>query len=424
MLEHWIWLATRPGVREHIALTLVRSFPNIEALYLGGRRDYMVVEGIRDSELDALEDKSMDLPERLLDTCCMAGIHILAYCDAAYPERLRNLPDPPLLLYYKGIMPMIDMEPAIGVVGTRNASAYGCRVAQSLGYQIAKCGGMIVSGMAMGIDSMAMGGCLTAGGKTIGVLGCGVDVVYPTGNKALRMDVERYGCILSEYPPGTRPVGWHFPRRNRLISGLSCGIVVVEAPEQSGALITARHALDQGRDVFAVPGNVDAYNSAGCNQLLKDGAKAVQYGWDVMQEYQNLFPKRVHQWSGSRPLGGGIQVPESTKAEEKPRSKGKEAVASPMAKIRFRKSKTNKTIDKEDERSYSDGGQIPEGLTKNEEKIVKNLTKEPIQVDEIITKSGLKTSQVLAALTLLEVKGHVVRHPGKYYSLPGSSRTK
>ena len=179
------------------------------------------------------------------------------------------------------------------MVGTRHASPYGMTTAKKMGYQITKCGGIVVSGMAYGIDGMAMKGALTAGAPVVGILGCGAEMVYPPSNRPLFSDVENYGCIMSEFPPGTPPVKWNFPKRNRIISGMSCGVLVVEAPEKSGALITARCAADQGRDVFVVPGNIDVPTFVGSNRLLRDGAIAVSSGWDILSEYQMQFPDKI-----------------------------------------------------------------------------------------------------------------------------------
>jgi len=279
MLIHWIWLATRPHMTDWVKATLVRHFGDAESVYFAG--DYSGIEGLTQEGIEALKDRNLTPAEEILAQCDREGLQILTYQDAAYPKRLQNIPDPPLVFYYKGRLPDFDGLPLIGVVGTRRASAYGLTAAKRMGYQIARCGGVVVSGMAAGIDGMSMKGALTAGGTVVGVLGCGADVVYPIGNRSLFSDTARYGCILSEFPPGTPPVKWNFPKRNRVISGLSCGVLVVEAPEKSGALITARQAADQGRDVFVVPGNIDVDTFVGSNRLLRDGATAVSSGWDI-----------------------------------------------------------------------------------------------------------------------------------------------
>lgn len=279
----------------------------------------------------------------------------------------------------------------------------------------------MVSGMAVGIDSMATNGALLAGHSAVGVLACGVDVEYPAGSRDIRRELESRGCILSEYPPGSKPTPQIFPKRNRLISGLSCGVLVVEAPERSGALITARHAIEQGRDVFAIPGNIDSRGSAGCNALISNGARAVRYAWDLMQEYENLFPNKVHHWAG------GIDLAEALKGSVGPEWLAQRAYFPPKRepgsgseKVTF-DSPENKEIDKSAKGAYIEKKTIremPPDLTDDEQVVVRALSAELTQVDQIIAQTGLPANQVLAALTLLEMKGLVVRHPGKHYSLP------
>ena len=294
MLIHWIWLAHRPGVNDRMKVRLLQHFRDPEDIYFADGEIYRHVEGMTGEAAKSLEDKDLTSAEAALEACRREGLHLLTFQDAAYPSRLKNIPDPPILLYYKGQLPDLDGLPVIGVVGTRKASAYGMQTAKRMGYQIARCGGIVVSGMAYGIDGMAMSGALTAGQTTVGVLGCGADIVYPLSNRALFKDVESYGCILSEFAPGTQPAKWTFPKRNRIISGLSCGVLVVEAPEGSGALITANHALEQGRDVFVVPGNIDQPGFVGSHRLLRDGATLVSSGWDILSEYEALYPDKIH----------------------------------------------------------------------------------------------------------------------------------
>lgn len=195
--------------------------------------------------------------------------------DAAYPGRLKNIYDPPCLLYVKGRLPVFDEELAVAVVGTRDCTPYGVACAEKLGYGLTCGGAVVVSGLAKGIDAAATRGALRAGGVTVGVVGNGLDIRYPYESGYLYEDVAAAGALLSEYPPGARPAKAHFPARNRILSGLSAATLVVEAPERSGALITAGTAMEQGREVFAVPGPIDAPASAGCNRLIQDGARAL-----------------------------------------------------------------------------------------------------------------------------------------------------
>ncbi len=224
---------------------------------------------------------------------------ILTMQDAAYPNRLRGIYDPPVLLYGRGALPLFDEEAAIAVVGTRSCTPYGVAVAEEFGYEMAKQGALVVSGMARGIDAAAQRGALRAGGLTAAVLGGGVDVVYPAENRRLYEDIAAVGVLLSEYPPGTEPRSGHFPVRNRIMSGLTLASVVVEAPPRSGALITAHLALDQGRDVFAVPGPITAEASRGCNELIREGAGLASCAWDILGEYEARFPLRLHKTARS-----------------------------------------------------------------------------------------------------------------------------
>ena len=269
MQLHWIWLATRAGLSDRGRMALLQRFADAEDIYYADAQGYTSVEGLSQDALAALLDKSLVAAEQIVRDCRREDIQILTWQDALYPKRLKSIADPPVVLYYKGRMPEVDALPAVAVVGTRDASAYGLSAAKRLGYQIAACGGLLVSGAASGVDSLAMRGALSADATVIGVLGCGADVVYPASNRALYADTARQGCLLTEFPPGTPPIGWNFPKRNRIISGLCCGVLVVEAPEKSGALITARAAADQGRDVFVVPGNIDVPTCVGSNALLR-----------------------------------------------------------------------------------------------------------------------------------------------------------
>ena len=233
MLLHWIWLSQCPRLNHAGATALLAQFGDPEGIYLAGEQELRRVPDLSREALPGLLDKNLSPSEQILRTCYDKGIHILTYRDGAYPGRLHVIGDPPLLLYYRGVLPDFDSEAAIAVVGTRRASPYGLITAKRMGYQIAQCGGLVISGLAAGIDSMAMTGALTQGKPAVGVLGCGADIVYPPWNENLYADVAARGCILTEYPPGTPPQGFHFPRRNRIISGLSCGVLVVEAPEKS-----------------------------------------------------------------------------------------------------------------------------------------------------------------------------------------------
>ena len=415
MLIHWIWLHHRPGFGPRTKAKLLEHFRDPEAVYYADEEALGQLELSQEARA-ALLDKNLDSSEKILADCEKKHLNILTLQDAAYPSRLKNIPAPPLVLYYKGQLPDFDGVPVIGVVGTRKASAYGLTVAKRMGYQIGRCGGLVVSGMAYGIDGLAMSGALTAGAKTVGVLGCGADIVYPQSNRSLFRDVQAYGCILSEFAPGQPAAKWTFPMRNRIISGLSCGVLVVEAPEKSGALITARLALEQGRDVFAVPGNIDMPTCAGSNALLRDGAIMVSSGWDVLSEYESLFPDKIHREDAPCRQRAYPQEIARQEGETTP-AKVAQSPRIPEETTRLKKNLEKKSIDKEPVEAYSDVNVDLSRLSEDEQKIVMCLKNGQRLVDDVIAETGMTTGKLLGALTMLELKGVIRRLPGKQICL-------
>lgn len=387
MLVHWVWFAHRPGLNDRDKMALLQHFRDPEDIYFADDGAFDAI-GLSEEAKTALREKNLTSAEEILEACDREKLHILTCQDAAYPARLKNIADPPNVLYYKGRLPDFDGSPVIGVVGTRKASAYGLTTAKRMGYQIARCGGIVVSGMAYGIDGMAMSGALTAGAPAVGVLGCGADIVYPVSNRALFRDTEEYGCILSEFAPGTPPAKWTFPKRNRIISGLSCGVLVVEAPEKSGALITANTALEQGRDVFAVPGPINADTSRGCNQLIRDGAGLVMEAWDVLGTYQQRFPQRL------RPIRAAMP--------ETPRGAEEEAAQAPA--------KPERQQEKPPAMPVLDLAKEGAALTDDQKRILQVLPADrPLLADEAAVMTELPVRRVLSALTMLEIDGYVRR---------------
>ena len=412
MLKYWIWLAHRPGLHDRVKPALLERFSDAEGIYCAGKEAFAGIEGLTREGWEALQDKDLTEAESILKKCEEKRLHILTFADASYPMALKQIPDPPMVLYYKGRLPDLDSNPVIGIVGTRKATAYGLSTARRMGYQIAGYGGIVVSGMAYGIDGIAMNGAIAAGGTVVGVLGCGADVVYPASNRSLFGDTEAFGCILSEFKPGTPPYGHHFPKRNRIISGLSNGVLVVEAPERSGALITAHQAAEQGRDVFVVPGNIDQPSCAGSNLLLREGAIAVSSGWDVMQEYERLYPDKIHREPKTPPENSRREariIP--MKSKEKAGAKVAQSAVIPGKPEKLNKDLTKKGIDKGPSAPYSDLNKKP--LSDSEKAIVDALREGQRLVDDVIAQTGLPTGALLTALTTLELKGIPKRLPGK-----------
>lgn len=274
-----------PGLGLSSIWRLIDRFRSPAAVFAASRADLLRVRGIRESQISAIlgKNETRARAEQELDRLASAGAAAITFEDAAYPEQLRQLPDPPPVLYVRGRIELLGKS-SIAVVGSRAATAYGRRTAHALAGDLAHASMTVISGLALGIDAEAHAGALSGRGSTIAVLGCGLDVVYPKQNTRLFQRIAEQGLLVSEYPLGTPPEGYRFPARNRIIAGMALGVVVVEAAKRSGSLITAQIALDAGREVFAVPGQVDSCKSEGSHWLLKQGAKLVQDSRDVLEE--------------------------------------------------------------------------------------------------------------------------------------------
>jgi DNA processing protein len=290
---YYIWLSLRLGAGSEAPSFLLSHFGTPKAIYEADEEALSAVLPGRAGIVAALCDKDMETAKRVYDYCLRANVGIITPESPLYPERLRSIHAKPIVLYFKGTFPDVDKNVLISCVGTRKCSEKGAKIAYTLGQDLASAGAIVVSGMALGIDTMCARGALAAGGKTIAVLGCGIDRVYPQGNKDLMRDIMENGTVITEYAPGMVPNGKHFPIRNRIISGLSLGTVVVEAGRGSGALITAEHAAKQGRDVFAFPGDVDNKFYTGTNDLISDGAKMVRSASDILREYETVWRGRI-----------------------------------------------------------------------------------------------------------------------------------
>ena len=385
-LKYWLWLTELRGLKNQTRLALLRHFGTPEDVFYADAGEILLTEGITREQAAILEDHRLDTADRVLADCQRLDLRLLTIQDAEYPGRLKNIYDPPCLLYVKGRLPAFDEEVAVAVVGTRDATPYGISSAEKLGYGLTKGGAVVVSGLAKGIDAAATRGALRAGGVTVGVVGNGLDVHYPYESRYLYEYVAAAGVLLPEYAPGTQPLTNHFPARNRILSGLSLATLVVEAPERSGALITADTAVEQGRDVFAVPGPIDAPNSVGCNRLIREGAVLTADAWDLLQEYEARFPDKLRR----------------EEARKEPEKVGYEA------------------RQKEEPRPVPPSLRLSDpavSLTDDQIALLRALSdQEPIQVDDLIEQTGIPTRRVLSALTLLEIEQYVQQHSGKHYT--------
>lgn len=362
-LKYWLWLTTMQGMTNAKIGQLLKKFFRPSNIFNSSKLDFEDVSLLKPADVLSLCNKSLEKAEDLLKECFYKEINIITVDDYNYPQRLSNIFANPYILYYKGNFPDFDNVLSLAMVGSRRASLYGAECAQNLAYELSKKGIIIVSGMAKGIDTYAHKGALNAGGITCAVLGCGVDVVYPKENKELYYYIQKNGAIISEYPPGTSPMPYNFPARNRIISGISVGTVVVEAGITSGSLITADFALEQGRDVFAVPGAINAPGSLGTNLLIKDGAKIVTNVEDIWEEYKLLYNDSSNE---------------------------------------------NNTQNKDnniDIKGLLEQSEAYNSLSSDEKLIVASLSNEPIHIDELSRITGIRMSKLTSAITMLEMRG-------------------
>ncbi|MFH1790512.1 MAG: DNA-processing protein DprA [Candidatus Omnitrophota bacterium] len=360
--KHIIKLNMLPGVGAVRGRELLKAFPDPAGIFTAGIKELAGVEGLNfsvASEIAAARD-ALDV-DREIAAARNAGADILTEDDADYPPILSNIYDPPLALYCRGRLTEQDAR-GVAIVGTRRASMYGLETARRLAYGLAGRGFTVISGMARGIDTAAHMGAIDAGGRTIAVLGTGVDVAYPPENAALMAKIAETGALVSEFSMGTQPVPGNFPVRNRIISGLSLGVVVVEAAERSGALITAYLAMDQGREVFSVPGRVDTPSARGPHKLIREGAKLVECVDDIVEEL-GCFSGCLRQQAVH---GEGNAV----------------------------------------------AGRV---FSERERRILDMLSGEPVHVDSLKSDSGMDFGMLSRALLELELKGAVRELPGKMY---------
>jgi DNA processing protein len=359
-VEHYYWFALKsvPLVGNVTFRRLLERFDTPEQALKASEAELALVRGINAALIASIRSHDYrEFAELECEKVVKAGVKAVNFLAEEYPKILLEIPDPPPILYVKGSLDGI--EPALAIVGSRRASSYGMMTTARLAGELAGNGVTVVSGMARGVDTAAHRGALNSGGRSVGVLGCGIDVVYPPENRALYEEMAVQGALISEFPMGTLPLAENFPRRNRIISGISRGVLVVEAAEKSGSLITAEYALEQGREVFAVPGNINFSSSRGANRLIKQGAKLVDSVEDIL--------------------------------EELPRRQGATAAVSSSAP------------------SFC--------LTAQEAAVYTLLAGSPLHIDDIIIKSGLTVPEVSAILLRLELKGAIMQLSGKIFAI-------
>ncbi|MEW6594941.1 MAG: DNA-processing protein DprA [Thermodesulfobacteriota bacterium] len=361
-LLDWLTLALTPGCGPATARRLLAHLGETGAA-CATPEALAGIPGLRDEVRRHLSDPAIrQQAQKELERCEKAGVQLIAWDDPRYPALLKEIANPPMVLHVKGDAGLLAV-PALAVVGARAATAYGQKIAGEISAGLARHGFTVVSGLALGIDGAAHRSVLTTGGKTIAVLGCGVDLPYPSQHRGLYEAIADQGALVSDYPLGTPPEGFRFPARNRIISGLCRGVVVIEAARHSGSLITAELAMEQGREVFAVPGRIDSAKSEGCHRLIREGATLVHSVADILAELDYPAPAPSPQAPPALPLN----------------------------------------------------------LSPEEQTIVACLEAYPKDIDAIITTTRLSAQKVATLLLGLELKGLVTAHPGQQYQRLGAT---
>ncbi len=397
--EYWIWLQRAVGAG-FSARNVISFYGTPEHLYESGRKSWEESGLFNNKMLDLLSAYSPSQSESVVKDCKNNGWHIITCDDEQYPKRLLELKNYPLVLYVDGDVSELNMPFSIGIVGTRDASKYGKDVATRMAYALASAGCGIISGGALGVDSCAHEGAIAASGKTIAFLGSGLGCNYLKSNENLRFKITQNGALVSEYFPFTLPSKISFPIRNRLISGFCNGLLVVEAGVSSGSLITAKFAMEQGRDVFAVPGSILSNDNSGTNNLIRNGAKAVFTPMDILDGYTAKYGKYIKPENMHK-----MPVKNNT-------VKQAEIKSFPQKKQTEAKPKVSDTPPVQEAKSQD----IPDYASEDASKLFAVMSQSPQTADEYTELCGMPIHRVLSALTELEMYDVIKAHTGKRYS--------
>lgn len=398
MIKYWVWLALSLDIGSSHLKHLLQRFGSPDVIYATPISELKATFILSNSELEKLSNKSFAKTNNILSQCEESDIRIIPYTDNMYPESLKYIINPPAVLYVKGKLPNLSIMPTVSIVGSRKISSHGRLAAWSLAGRLALSGMIIVSGGALGADTAAHEGAIAVGGKTVAVLPCGINYNYLKTNEFLRKTIEDNGCLISELPP-LEPLHKNaFHIRNRLLSALSLGVIIVEAGCKSGSLITARHAIDQGREVFVVTGKAGDKAYAGSNELIRDGAKPVFTADDVFIEYINRYTNIID-----------IEKAKKTSLEKIYRTFNSPAFCDDCY-LNAQKDEDNSNAIKKIKKK------IDETLPKNVQIVYNYIDNDVVTVDDLLT-CGLPFEEILSAVTQLEIYGYIKAIPGGRYSV-------
>ena len=426
-INYWIWLQLGLGQGSTKVRLIYTKYGSPKTFYELGLKEWKVSGILSAAEIDKLKSVNLNVTEKIIGECKDLVYEIITPDNPKFPVRLINIPDYPAVLYCCGDIGNIDDEVAITIVGTRSQSPYGKKACYNIAFGLAKAGALIVSGGAYGVDSTAHKGALLAGGKTIAVLGCGINTRYLNENESMRKVISKNGAVISEYPPGAPATKHSFPIRNRIMSGLSLGTVVVEAAQRSGSLITASLAAEQGRDVFAVPGSIESEYSKGTNKLISDGAKPVICAIDILNEYNNHYPHKLNLilaeiFENKQSLKNfdlkfeqKFDISEINKYLEIKRILIAKKNEKKDNKDKNKKLKSEKNKIK-DEKILEINSDLMNNISENAKSVYNYLTNEPIHIDKLAQECNLPVNKISAAITELELNQVIKSYAGRRFS--------
>lgn len=423
---YWIWLARACGVASKSFVHIIEKFVEPFDIYSLDENEIEHIEGIGERLKARLSDKSLEESYAVVSFCKKNKIGIITYSDKKYPSRLRQLEDPPAVLFCKGKLPDFNSRLSLAVVGTRKMSEYGKASAYKIAYEMAAANAIVVSGMALGIDGVAAGGAIAAGGDTVAVLGCGIDVIYPKQHRELYEKIAKNGAVISEFMPSATPEKYNFPVRNRIISGLCQGTLVVEGDRRSGALITAKNAIAQGREVFALPGKVDESNSEGPNELIRDGAYVALCSDDIINHYDFLYHDVIN-YRGLKKAKAGMnseldedlidELGICSKSYKKADFSDAETVlgsVKPEEKRETVELPSVLSVDIPMKESVTE--ELLAGLDENARRVFAEMPIDASVSPDALIVDGCDIGDVITALTMLELCGLVTSLPGGLYT--------
>lgn len=418
---YWLWLAQKCGIASKQFGKIIEKYEDPFDVYRLADDEIEQLDGITSALRARLCQKDLESSYAILRYCKENRVDIISYGDRRYPQRLKSIVDPPIVLYCRGHFPDFNSMLCIGIVGTRTMSEYGKQSAYKIGYELAAAGVTVVSGMALGVDATAACGALSVGGCTVAVLGCGISVVYPKEHRRLMGEIAKHGAVITEYSPNEPPYGHNFPKRNRIISGLCQGTLVIEGSSTSGAMITARRAIDQGREVFALPGKIDDSSSDGPNELIREGAYTVLGSDDILKHYDFLYhdvidsaalsraKRRIADKDADRALkkyGAGVK-----RSAVRVSTEDKDDVFIPE-----KKPQTEQTVNKSKAGSEADdSASMLDSLDKFTRSVFEAMPIDKAISPDSLAAHGFDIGAAVTALTMLELYGLVSSLPGGLY---------